>query len=93
MRYNFPASKPRSIETFYKELERVGIERHPKRRTINKLNRTVVDIYYSVFKAGMKKLYKSLEVNTWESVVNTEEFLLKLKAYNGDHIKNMEFLE
>ena len=84
MKSMFSASRARNIDTFYNELGKIGIVRHPKRRRINgELSRTVVDIFYKPFCKGMKLLYPSMKPNTWDSETNTVEFMKKFNGYRG----------
>jgi hypothetical protein len=67
MRDNYPASKPRNIDTVFKELEKIDVIRHPKRRLLNKRQKRVVDICFPFFKKKMTELYPTVQVNEWDS--------------------------
>jgi hypothetical protein len=78
MRANYPSSKPRNIDTFFKELERIDIIKYPKRRSLNGKKKHVVDIFFHTFAAKMRTLYPNLEINEWDSVTKPKEFISML---------------
>ena len=70
----YGASKARNSDTFWNELEQIGITRHAKRRKINGKNKTCVDIYFRGVAAHMKKLYPAFEPKLWQHEEEFKEF-------------------
>ena len=76
-----PSSRARNADTFYREMEQLGIVKHTKRRKINGKNKTGVDIYFKSLKAIMNKLYSATVVGEWISEVEPETFIKTLADY------------
>ena len=83
MKCTFPSSNKRNSPTFYNELAKVGIIKHEKRRRINEKQKTCVDIYFSVFKEKMALIYPALQVNDWDSELETQSFLKTVKGFQS----------
>lgn len=79
MRANYPSSKTRNIDTAFKELHRIGVIRHAKRKKLNDINKHVVEIIYSQFAQQMKIMYPYLEINEWDSETDQAAFIKLLK--------------
>ena len=75
----YSCSKPRNSDTFWKELEDMGIKIHPTRLKINRLRKTCVDIYYRDWWTIMKDLYPGLEEKVWSHESNFGQFNSSIK--------------
>ena len=87
MREMCSASKVRNNDTFWKEMETLGIEKYPKRRNINGSKKTCVDIYFSDWKCQMGILYPGYQVIGWNHQSNHTEFMSLMNTYmqNSDY--------
>jgi hypothetical protein len=74
MKQAYPSSTVRNSDTFFNELEKVGIVKYEKRRKINNRNKTCCDIVFSAFKKEMKTLYPTFNLGSWFSVDNPKLF-------------------
>jgi hypothetical protein len=74
MKDTFPSSTVRNADTFFKELEKIGIVKYEKRRKINGKNKTCCDIVFSEFKKAMKKLYPTFQQPGWVVEENPKVF-------------------
>ena len=74
----FRNSKDRGIITFEKEVGKLGFE-ITGRLLRNGIMRNWVQITYSQFKKGMKKLYQGFEINTWQHEQDFETFAKELQ--------------
>jgi hypothetical protein len=81
MKQTFPSSTVRNSDTFFKELEKVGIVKYEKRRKINGKNKTCCDIVHSCFMKKMEKLYPTFQHSDWVIECNPEEFKTAFDAF------------
>ena len=85
----YPQSRVRNSDTFFEELQELGIVRFTKRRDIKaygvdkKKKHYVVDIYFKQFKEKMLELYPGIILTTWLHEEDYEQFERGLKHYMG----------
>jgi hypothetical protein len=68
MRERNSCSKPRNSDTFWEELEELGVCRYSKVRRLGGMEgkqKMCVDLFYSPFLAKVNTLYKGLEISPW----------------------------
>ena len=85
----YGSSKFRNSDTFWNEMEKLGLVRHPKRRTINGLKKTCCDIYFENLKRNMKRVYPTYELLTWQHEEEFERFsklLEDMRSGEGEFI-------
>ena len=75
----YGCSKPRNSDTFWNEVEQLGIKKYEKRRKINGKNKTCCDLYWKVVKTNMKRLYPVFNPNKWQHEEDFSDFSKTLK--------------
>jgi hypothetical protein len=83
MKQTFPSSTVRNSDTFFKELEKVGIVKYEKRRKINGKNKKCCDIVFSEFEDAMKKLYPTFQLVDWVCVCDPKIFENAFEKYKS----------
>jgi hypothetical protein len=84
MKEFYISSKIRNRDTFFKELETMGIAVHPKRRNLNGYKRTCVDVIYDIWIEKMGFLYPGYDIEKWPHASNWTEFSKGVQNFIND---------
>jgi hypothetical protein len=70
----------RDSDTFWDEVQELGIYKHEKVRRVKGKQKMVADFYYSRYVVHVKALYKSLEITPWPHM-DSEVFDSNIASY------------
>ena len=81
----FSSSKIRNSDTFWKEVDTLGVELFKKRRKINGINSWGAEVSFSIFEDNMKKLYPGYKFAPWAHVNDYDIFIEGFEKYKQNN--------